>query len=72
MAAAAWTCSRASWSFRDPRRFQGVTRGQEFAGPAIAPEQLRGKIDKSYGKVLLKCEITKSEGKMDEQSWLRE
>lgn len=49
-----------------------MTRGQEFAGPAIAPEQLRGKIDKSYGKVLLKCEITKSEGKMDEQSWLRE
>lgn len=37
-----------------------VAAEKESAGPTIAPEQLReGKKGKSYGKMLLKCGLTK-------------
>lgn len=43
---------------------------KESTGPAIAPapEQLRKK-SKLYGKMLLKCRLRKSEGKMEEHGY---
>lgn len=41
---------------------------EESAGPAIAQQQLRRKnIGRSYEKMLLKCGITKSERKAEEE-----
>lgn len=46
---------------------------KESTAPAIAPapEQLRKKKSKFYGKMLLKCRLRKSEGKMVENGYIQ-
>lgn len=41
---------------------------EEILEPTVTPEQLKKEHDRSYGKILLKIDLMKSEGKMVNQS----